>query len=66
MYEDIIKTTSLFDLGAKRDMFIPFGTNFGNTDYEEKVFKLLKKASFNTIELEVKNNGSSILDDYPF
>lgn len=66
MYEDIIKTTSLFDLGAKRDIFIPFGTNFGNTDYEEKVFKLLKKASFDTVELEVKDNGSSILDDYPF
>lgn len=66
VYSAIIKVTSLFDLGEKRDMFIPFGTNFGNTDYEEKVFKLLKKVSFNTVELEVKNNGSSILEEFPF
>ena len=41
----LVKDTSYYDLGEKKDMFVAFGTNFNNTKYEEKVLEIIKAAN---------------------
>ena len=41
----LVKETSYYDLGEKKDMFVAFGTNFNNTKYEEKVLEIIKAAN---------------------
>lgn len=62
IYSDIIKETCKFDLGEKKDMFIAFGTNFGNTEYEEKIFDIIKNASFDVVEHKIHEKNE---DDFP-
>lgn len=41
----LVKDTSYYDLGEKKDMFVAFGTNFNNTKYEEKILEIIKAAN---------------------
>lgn len=68
IYSGIIEATCKFDLGEKKDMFVPFGTNFGNEKYEEKIFEILKNASYETVKREIKapNEDKLLEDDMPF
>lgn len=68
IYSDIIKETCRFDLGEKKDMFIAFGSNFGNTDYEEKIFDIIKNASFDVVEHKIHGNGDVVdpFSDFPY
>lgn len=69
IYSGMIEATCNFDLGKKKDMFIPFGTNFGNEKYEEKIFEILKNASFETVIRDIKKpeDGEGFLcGEYPF
>lgn len=64
-YSEIIGCTCKYDLGEKKDMFIPFGTNFGNLNYEEKIFNILKQASFNEIKRKIVKPKTDYTD-FPF
>lgn len=69
IYSGIIEATCKFNLGEKKDMFIPFGTNFGNEKYEEKVFEILKNASFETVVRDIKEpkeDEGFMSSDFPF
>ena len=63
IYSGIIEATCKFDLGEKKDMFIPFGTNFGNEKYEEKIFEILKNASYETVKREIKAPNVDEIDE---
>jgi dTMP kinase len=64
-YSEIVGCTCKYDLGEKKDMFIPFGTNFGNLNYEEKIFNILKKASFDEVKRDIIKPKAEYVD-FPF
>lgn len=64
-YSEIVGCTCKYDLGEKKDMFVPFGTNFGNLNYEEKVFDILKNASFDEVKRKIVKPKVDYTD-FPF
>ena len=64
-YSEIVECTCKYDLGEKKDMFVPFGTNFGNLNYEEKVFDILKNASFDEVKRKIVKPKVDYTD-FPF